>query len=246
MSILMKRRRGRPRLHESKVIKNFDSALIEEVKKYPVLYDREHQNYRNKAEVNRYWRKVALALSTSENLVKNRMFQLRNRYNVEKRRMELNPASYDGESRESTWPLYKNISFLIEFQRRGGHLPAAQPVGSSSDGEENDIDKNDCVTNDVHSIHNLEKPAADTEFIDEQITQQYRANNSIDHEELYNKKFKAFGEFLASSLIEMSEMQALHLVKKFTTDLVEYSKLGDINKLGNKNQSSNGEEYVLE
>lgn len=133
MSILVKRRRGRPRLLESKAIKNFDSALIEEVKKFPLLYDREHRNYRNRAETTRYWRRVASSLNTSESVVKNRLFQLRNRYNVEKRRMELNPATYDGES---TWPLYKSISFLIEFGKtRPRHLFMQNAPGTSSEDD---------------------------------------------------------------------------------------------------------------
>ncbi|XP_061399552.1 uncharacterized protein LOC133335279 [Musca vetustissima] len=243
MSILVKRRRGRPRLHESKVIKNFDSALIEEVKKFPVLYDRENPNYRNKAEANRYWRRVAIKLNTSESVVKNRLFQLRNRYNVEKRRMELNPESYDGES---NWPLYKNISFLVEFgQARHRHLMSQTAAVSSSEEDCNadDEEKNECYTNDLHLIQNSEKPK-DADIVNQL---QYNDNNCIDREELYNKKFRAFGEFLASSLIEMSEMQALHLVKKFTTDLVEYSKLGDINKLNkNVHHLNNGDECLLD
>lgn len=40
------------------------------------------------------------------------------------------------------------------------------------------------------------------------------------------QKFKAFGQFLTSCLIEMDEMQALHLIEKFTNDLVKTFKLG--------------------
>lgn len=87
-----------------------------------------------------------------------------------------------------------------------------------------------------------------TRDISEHQTPSPHNSKEVDIDELYHKKFKAFGEFLASSLIEMSEMQALHLVKKFTADLVEYSKLGDINKLSALNTQNNirNDTYLLD
>lgn len=43
-------------------------------------------------------------------------------------------------------------------------------------------------------------------------------------------KFRAFGQFLTSSLIEMNQKDALVLVEKFTTDLVKSLLLETHNK----------------
>lgn len=147
MSILVKRRRGRPRLDESKVISDFDSNLIDEMKKYPILYDRGHKHYKDKAMVNSYWKRVGSGLNVSENVVRNRIFQLRNRYNIEKRRMETNPSV------PTSWPLYESLGFLFDFTKRGrrfvmqtktanGHT-AATP--SDEEEDEEDIEEEQYV-----------------------------------------------------------------------------------------------------
>lgn len=68
-------------------------------------------------------------------------------------------------------------------------------------------------------------------------------NNHMDlnnYEVIGQNKYKAFGQFLASSLIEMNEMQALMLVEKFTTDLVKYLKMEERKKnLIQNNQQNN-------
>ncbi|XP_013099163.1 uncharacterized protein LOC106081615 isoform X2 [Stomoxys calcitrans] len=245
MSVLVKRKRGRPRLSETKIINNIDGNLIEEVKKFPILYDRDHPDYRNKALANRHWRLIANILNSSESVVKNRMIQLRNRFNVEKRRVDV---LADG-SIVSNWPLYDSLAFLIEFTKKRRHYlmqPKIQMNNTSSDEEDNE--RNDYATND--NVNNTQRPAhipLRENIVEEPNTPPPPINRriSIESEEQYNKKFKAFGEFLASSLIEMSEMQALHLVKKFTSDLVEYSKLEEVNRVSNEHHSVNGEEYLL-
>ncbi|XP_075144967.1 uncharacterized protein LOC142220009 [Haematobia irritans] len=230
MSALGKRKRGRPRLNESKMIRNIDDNLIKEVKNCPILYDPNHPNYRNRAIANRYWRSIASTLNSTEAIVKSRMIQLRNRYNVEKRRVDTNGGSI------SSWPLFDELSTIVEFPTKQQKLPIRN---TSSD---DDDDRNGYVTNDYtqqipnnRGQHNMPQ-SSDTNFLD-------------DTEELYNKKFRAFGEFLTSSLIELSEMQALHLVKKFTADLVEYSKLVDVNRLNSKSNpphSTNGNDFLLD
>lgn len=57
----------------------------------------------------------------------------------------------------------------------------------------------------------------------------------------FGNKYKAFGQFLASSLIEMNEIQALSLVEKFTTELVKYLKTEERKKdLIKASQSNTG------
>lgn len=60
-------------------------------------------------------------------------------------------------------------------------------------------------------------------------------------------KYKAFGQFLASSLIEMNEIQALTLVEKFTMDLVKYLKTEERKKsfVNASHRSNSGDENSL-
>ena len=64
---------------------------------------------------------------------------------------------------------------------------------------------------------------------------QQNTNNLL---ETNNDKFKAFGKFLASSLIELNEIQALSLVEKFTAELVNYLKTEDKKKKLSKTLSA--------
>lgn len=65
MSVPVKRKRGRPRLDEPKEIKDFDNNLILEFKKYPVFYDREHPQHRNREYTDRIWQRIAQTLNVS-------------------------------------------------------------------------------------------------------------------------------------------------------------------------------------
>ena len=67
----------------------------------------------------------------------------------------------------------------------------------------------------------------------------YKLQQNTNHLlEANNDKFKAFGKFLASSLIELNEIQALSLVEKFTTELVNYLKTEDKKKKLSKSSSA--------
>lgn len=55
-------------------------------------------------------------------------------------------------------------------------------------------------------------------------------------------KYKAFGQFISSSLIEMNEIQALNLVEKFTSELVKYMKTEERKKSLTKISHSNNDE----
>lgn len=65
MSVLTKRKRGRPRLDESREINDFDASLIAAVKKFPIFYDKNHPHYRNREYTERMWGNVANNLNVS-------------------------------------------------------------------------------------------------------------------------------------------------------------------------------------
>lgn len=68
------------------------------------------------------------------------------------------------------------------------------------------------------------------------FNQQMEINNN------FGNKYKAFGQFLSSSLIEMNEIQALNLVEKFTTELVKYMKTEERKKSFTKVTQNNNDD----
>lgn len=201
------------------------------------------------------------------------MFQLRNRYNVEKRRV----ITMRGVT--STWPLFDSLQYLSDYNENRLHCTLVAnatengaPATSSSEAEDDDVDeeadeehngKNENNTSDRYaflafaSVHfnsvfivnrngyitsdNIDL-AQQTELLQHPESPTEESNYPMPvvtemGNQQYMRKFEAFGQFLASSLIELNEMQALHLVKKFTTDLVEYSKLGEGNKISRTNMN---------
>ena len=66
--------------------------------------------------------------------------------------------------------------------------------------------------------------------VNENSTSLQLQTNTDNLTDINNGKYKAFGQFVASSLIEMNEVQALSLVEKFTTELVNYLKAEEIKK----------------
>lgn len=65
MSVTVKRKRGRPRLDEPREIQDFDNNLIQEFKKFPVFYDRQHPQHRNREFTDRIWQRIAQNLNVS-------------------------------------------------------------------------------------------------------------------------------------------------------------------------------------
>ncbi|XP_065371218.1 transcription factor Adf-1-like [Calliphora vicina] len=250
MSVPVKRKRGRPRLDEPKEIKDFDNNLILEFKKCPAFYDRQHPQHRNREYTDRVWHRIAQNLNVSANLVKTRMLQLRNRFNLEKRRVEAMKEQQPRSSVASHWSLYERLSFLSDYvkTRRPYSLPIscntkADSTASSSDideeeNEEEDegaktqesaISSNQILTN--GNLSNNIRNADDFSTNENNLATEIGTSqvNRTSHHRLeaandFGNKYKAFGQFLASSLIEMNEIQALGLVEKFTTELVKYLK----------------------
>lgn len=88
-----------------------DSKLIHEFKLIPALYNRNSPTFKDKAYVERAWNGIARKLGYDAHILKDRMYQLRNRYNLEKRKMR----SLQDEgiaSPRAMWPLYNSLDFL--------------------------------------------------------------------------------------------------------------------------------------
>ncbi|XP_037816417.1 uncharacterized protein LOC119606844 [Lucilia sericata] len=268
MAVPVKRKRGRPRLDEPREIKDFDNNLILEFKKCPAFYDRQHPQHRNREYTDRVWHRIAQQLNVSTNLVKTRMLQLRNRFNLEKRRVEAMKEQQPQNSVTSQWSLYDRLSFLSDYvkTRRPYSLPInintkANSTASSSDADEEDdieedegaktqesaINSNQILTNgnifpndkqnaDQYSTNqnHLATGRATPQLVQRSVLHPMEANNGV------GNKYKAFGQFLASSLIEMSEIQALGLVEKFTMELVKYLKAEGKKNLTNTSERNTG------
>lgn len=258
MSVPIKRKRGRPRLDEPREIKDFDNNLIQEFKKFPAFYDRQHPQHRNREVTDRIWQRLAQNLHVSTNLVKTRMLQLRNRFNLEKRRLEAMKEQQPHSDVHSQWSLYENLSFLSDYVKT--RRPYSMPVSlnpkvdttcTSSDSEEeeqlNDTHKISGNALNSNQILNVQQSESMRNHVTAANGEYYQIplpnfNNNLDLNNEGNNKYKAFGQFLASSLIEMNDIQALSLVEKFTTDLVKYLKIEERNKLSSTQQNNTVED----
>lgn len=107
--------------------------LISAFAKCPAFYDKSNPNFKDRTFTENAWKEISLQLGfdgewmdiqfmsscpyltatvplfISEKVLRDRMFQLRNRYNLEKRKVEMQ----DGDpNAKSTWPLFDRMNFL--------------------------------------------------------------------------------------------------------------------------------------
>ncbi|XP_037731450.1 uncharacterized protein LOC119562355 [Drosophila subpulchrella] len=103
--------RGRPRATYAQT-GEFDLGLIREYRSHPVLYDRTNKRFKDKLYVAQIWEQMAHKLGYDATSLRERMTTLRNRYNIEKRRVE-NGLS----TQASQWPLFESLQFLGDHIR---------------------------------------------------------------------------------------------------------------------------------
>ncbi|KAI8046337.1 uncharacterized protein LOC128263557 [Drosophila gunungcola] len=103
--------RGRPRATYAQT-GEFDLGLIREYRSHPVLYDRTNKRFKDKLYVAQIWDQLAHKLGYDATSLRERMTTLRNRYNIEKRRVE-NGLS----TQASQWPLFESLQFLGDHIR---------------------------------------------------------------------------------------------------------------------------------
>lgn len=88
-----------------------DLKLISEFRMIPALYNRNSARFRDKIYVERAWNSISRKLGYNSSVLKDRMYQLRNRYNLEKRKLQ-SMRDEGITNPKPMWPLYHNLNFL--------------------------------------------------------------------------------------------------------------------------------------
>ncbi|XP_032289410.1 putative uncharacterized protein DDB_G0287457 isoform X2 [Drosophila virilis] len=135
--------RGRPRASYAQT-GEFDLGLIREFRSRPALYDRSNKRFKDKIHVAQLWMQISHKLGYDVSILRERMITLRNRYNIEKRRVENNSLSISG----SQWPLFENLSFLSEHIRsRRSYKTQSKSLDEEDDEEAFDVDDGNSESN---------------------------------------------------------------------------------------------------
>ncbi|XP_037948302.1 transcription factor Adf-1 [Teleopsis dalmanni] len=120
----------------------FDLSLVREFRSRPAFYDRNDNLFRDKFYIAREWQQISNQLGYDVSLLKDRMLQLRNRFNLEKRRLENLREEHPGRIIESPWPLFAELGFLndhIRSRRSYKRLMAGQDNGSMNSSVANEF-----------------------------------------------------------------------------------------------------------
>ncbi|KAJ6649727.1 hypothetical protein Bhyg_04966 [Pseudolycoriella hygida] len=90
---------------------DLDTSLIKEFALVPAFYNKASANFKNKPFIEEAWLKISEKLGYDVSMLKDRMNQLRNRYNLEKRKVVA--MKDDGiRNAKTSWPLFSNLRFL--------------------------------------------------------------------------------------------------------------------------------------
>ncbi|XP_014099131.2 GATA zinc finger domain-containing protein 10 isoform X1 [Bactrocera oleae] len=116
----------------------FDLSLIREFRARPGFYDRNSASFKDKLHTAHQWQEISNKLGFDVSLLKDRMLQLRNRYNLEKRRLEQLRDENPGQNVESPWPLFQHLHFLSEHIRPRRSYKSMQPRTSLADTGDDD------------------------------------------------------------------------------------------------------------
>uniref|UniRef100_A0A1A9WJK1 MADF domain-containing protein n=1 Tax=Glossina brevipalpis TaxID=37001 RepID=A0A1A9WJK1_9MUSC len=123
-------RRGRPR--SLPAMGEFDLSLINEFRSRPSFYDRNCPKFKDKIYTAHQWQEISNKLGFDVSILKDRMLQLRNRYNLEKRRLEQLREENPSKPIESPWPLYEHLHFLSDHIRARRSYKKMVPLQSQS------------------------------------------------------------------------------------------------------------------
>lgn len=116
----------------------FDLSLIREFRARPGFYDRNSASFKDKLHTAHQWQEISNKLGFDVSLLKDRMLQLRNRYNLEKRRLEQLRDENPGQNIESPWPLFQHLHFLSEHIRPRRSYKSMQPRTSLAETGDDD------------------------------------------------------------------------------------------------------------
>ncbi|XP_037036440.1 uncharacterized protein LOC119074416 [Bradysia coprophila] len=90
---------------------DLDRSLIKEFSLVPAFYNKASPHFKNKAFIEEAWTEISKKLGYDVTMLKDRMNQLRNRYNLEKRKVIA--LKDDGiRNPKISWPLFANLRFL--------------------------------------------------------------------------------------------------------------------------------------
>ncbi|XP_037955914.1 uncharacterized protein LOC119685640 [Teleopsis dalmanni] len=226
MTTVVKRGRGRPRREEPQEIEEADMLLVQEYQRRPVFYDRTHQHYRERDFVEEQWIDMACKLHSTVGIIKERLNTLRSRYYLEKRRVESTGVP-------STWLLFEHLSFLGQhIKSRLANAPVQLINNNGTLAEVSDYDD----YQNMPSSENQSIKVRGSNLPGYHIAQKLNISNDVngnstpnlcsqlkirnDNKKPYSKtKYKAFGNFVACSLIHMEEKDSMRLMEKFANEL---------------------------
>uniref|UniRef100_A0A1I8M6T7 MADF domain-containing protein n=1 Tax=Musca domestica TaxID=7370 RepID=A0A1I8M6T7_MUSDO len=117
----------------------FDLSLIEEFRQRTSLYDRNSLQFKDKLYNAQQWQEISNKLGYDVSILKDRMLQLRNRYNLEKRRMEQLREEVPGKYHESPWPLYDSLQFLSNHIKARRRYKSILPVNNNHKEEDSQM-----------------------------------------------------------------------------------------------------------
>ncbi|XP_065354397.1 putative cyclin-dependent serine/threonine-protein kinase DDB_G0272797/DDB_G0274007 [Calliphora vicina] len=112
----------------------FDLSLISEFRSRPSFYDRSSPRFKDKLYNAHEWQEISNKLGFDVSILKDRILQLRNRYNLEKRRIEQLREENPYKSYDSPWPLYEHLHFLSEHIRARRSYKKMMPLNGSMGG----------------------------------------------------------------------------------------------------------------
>lgn len=129
---------------------DLDINLIALYSRTPALFDKRSPFYKDKQYSERAWNDIALKLGYKVEILRDRMLQLRNRYNLEKRKIEA-ARSESLPNPKSTWGLYKYLLFF------DGHIKQRRSykmLKKIQEAEESDNINHFMATNNSNSTSN--------------------------------------------------------------------------------------------
>ncbi|CAH1960684.1 unnamed protein product [Acanthoscelides obtectus] len=124
---------------------NEDDILIDEVQKYPAIFDYEHENYKNFICKENAWKKIACSVGKSSDDCKRRWRNIKDTYFRNRKKRKLGTGSAASE-RVIKWTLYDRLSFLdvIKHERESKNTLTEEeetPAYSETDYETQPTDE---------------------------------------------------------------------------------------------------------
>jgi len=90
---------------------DLDTSLIEQFQLVPAFYNKSSPHFKNKQFIEASWVDISNKLGYEVTMLKDRMYQLRNRYNLEKRKI-IAMKDEGIRSAKSSWHLFEKLRFL--------------------------------------------------------------------------------------------------------------------------------------